>query len=119
METVSIIIIIVFAIVFFVFSLIIVNQKEAKIMQRLGKFHSVRRAGISFRIPLIDQVVGIQNLQIQELRVPVETITQDKVTLKIEVAIQYLIKADVDSIQNSFYELSDSTAQIESFVLMP
>ncbi len=116
METVSIIIIIVFAIVFFVFSLIIVNQKEAKIIQRLGKFHSVRRAGISFRIPLIDQVVGIQNLQIQELRVPVETITQDKVTLKIEVAIQYLIKADVDSIQNSFYELSDSTAQIESFV---
>lgn len=106
----------VIAVIFFFLSLIIVNQKDAKIMQRLGKFHSVRRAGISFRIPIIDQVAGIQNLQIQELRVPVETITQDKVTLKIEVAIQYLIKADLDSIKNSFYELSDSTAQIESFV---
>ncbi len=116
METVLIIIFLVFSVIFFFLSMIIVNQKEAKIMQRLGKFHSVRRAGISFRIPLIDQVAGIQNLQIQELRVPVETITQDKVTLKIEVAIQYLIKADVDSIQNSFYELADSTAQIESFV---
>ena len=116
METVSIIIFIGLAVIFFFLSMIIVNQKEAKIMQRLGKFHSVRRAGISFRIPFIDQVAGIQNLQIQELRVPVETITQDKVTLKIEVAIQYLIKADVDSIQNSFYELADSTAQIESFV---
>ena len=116
METVSIIIISVLSVIFFFLSLIIVNQKEAKIMQRLGKFHSVRRAGISFRIPLIDQVAGLQNLQIQELRVPVETITQDKVTLKIEVAIQYLIKADLDSIKNSFYELSDSTAQIESFV---
>jgi len=116
METVLIIIFLVFSVIFFFLSMIIVNQKEAKIMQRLGKFHSVRKAGISFRIPLIDQVVGLQNLQIQELRVPVETITQDKVTLKIEVAIQYLIKADVDSIKNSFYELSDSTAQIESFV---
>jgi len=116
METVSIIIISVLSVIFFFLSLIIVNQKEAKIMQRLGKFHSVRRAGVSFRIPLIDQVAGLQNLQIQELRVPVETITQDKVTLKIEVAIQYLIKADLDSIKNSFYELSDSTAQIESFV---
>lgn len=115
MEILTIILIVVAILIFFL-SMIIVNQKQAKIVQRLGKFQSVRRAGISFRIPIIDQVAGIQNLQIQELRVPVETITQDKVTLKIEVAIQYLIKADVDSIKNSFYELSDSTAQIESFV---
>ncbi|MPQ48822.1 SPFH domain-containing protein [Marinifilum sp. N1E240] len=116
MENFIIIISIVLGIIFLLLSIIIVNQKQAKIIQRLGKFQSVRRAGISLRIPLIDQVVGVQNLQIQELRVPVETITQDKVTLKIEVAIQYLIKADVESIKNSFYELSDSTAQIESFV---
>ncbi len=116
MENFIIIICSVIAVLLILFSIIIVNQKQAKIIQRLGKFQSVRRAGISLRIPLIDQVVGVQNLQIQELRVPVETITQDKVTLKIEVAIQYLIKADVDSIKNSFYELSDSSAQIESFV---
>jgi len=116
MENFIIIISSVLALILILFSIIIVNQKQAKIIQRLGKFQSVRRAGISLRIPLIDQVVGVQNLQIQELRVPVETITQDKVTLKIEVAIQYLIKADVESIKNSFYELSDSTAQIESFV---
>jgi len=116
MENFIIIISIVLGIIFLLLSIIIVNQKQAKIIQRLGKFQSVRRAGISLRIPLIDQVVGVQNLQIQELRVPVETITQDKVTLKIEVAIQYLIKTDVDSIKNSFYELADSTAQIESFV---
>ncbi|NOU62218.1 SPFH domain-containing protein [Marinifilum caeruleilacunae] len=116
MENLTIIISIVLAVIFLLFSIVIVNQKQAKIIQRLGKFQSVRRAGISLRIPIIDQVVGVQNLQIQELRVPVETITQDKVTLKIEVAIQYLIKADLDSIKNSFYELADSTAQIESFV---
>jgi regulator of protease activity HflC (stomatin/prohibitin superfamily) len=116
MENLTIIISIVLAVIFLLFSIVIVNQKQAKIIQRLGKFQSVRRAGISLRIPIIDQVVGVQNLQIQELRVPVETITQDKVTLKIEVAIQYLIKADLNSIKNSFYELADSTAQIESFV---
>ncbi|MCY1635907.1 SPFH domain-containing protein [Marinifilum sp. D737] len=116
MENLAIIIFSVLAVILLLFSIVIVNQKQAKIIQRLGKFQSVRKAGISLRIPLIDQVVGVQNLQIQELRVPVETITQDKVTLKIEVAIQYLIKADMESIKNSFYELADSTAQIESFV---
>ncbi|MDE5422518.1 hypothetical protein L3073_09900 [Ancylomarina sp. DW003] len=116
METLAIIPLILVGIILLLSSIIIVKQKQAKIIQRLGKFQSVRRAGISFRIPIIDQVAGVQNLQIQELRVPVETITQDKVTLKIEVAIQYLIKADMESIQNSFYELADSTAQIESFV---
>lgn len=116
METLAIIPLILIGIILLLSSIIIVKQKQAKIIQRLGKFQSVRRAGISFRIPIIDQVAGVQNLQIQELRVPVETITQDKVTLKIEVAIQYLIKADMESIQNSFYELADSTAQIESFV---
>ncbi|RKE02039.1 SPFH domain-containing protein [Marinifilum flexuosum] len=116
MENLAIIIFSVLAVILLLFSIVIVNQKQAKIIQRLGKFQSVRKAGISLRIPIIDQVVGVQNLQIQELRVPVETITQDKVTLKIEVAIQYLIKADMESIKNSFYELADSTAQIESFV---
>lgn len=105
-----------FTLLLLLLSIVIVNQKQAKIIQRLGKFQSVRKAGISLRIPFIDQIVGNQNLQIQELRVPVETITQDKVTLKIEVAIQYQIKNDVDSIKNSFYELADSEGQIESFV---
>ncbi len=113
---VTIIVISVVSLILLLMSIIIVNQKQAKIIQRLGKFQSVRKAGISFRIPIIDTVVGVQNLQIQELRVPVETITKDKVTLKIEVAIQYLIKPDLESIKNSFYELADSTAQIESFV---
>lgn len=105
-----------FTLIILLLSIVIVNQKQAKVIQRFGKYQSIRKAGISLRIPLIDQVAGTQNLQIQELRVPVETITKDKVTLKIEVAIQYQIKNDTDSIKNSFYELADSEGQIESFV---
>lgn len=116
MNFVPIIIISVVVLLLLLMSIIIVNQKQAKIVQRLGKYQSTRRAGISLRIPIIDQVAGTQSLQIQELRVPVETITKDKVTTKIEVAIQYQIKADSDSIKNSFYELADSEGQIESFV---
>jgi len=71
MESFAMIIFIPIGIIFFFLSIVIVNQKHAKIIQRLGKFQSVRRAGISFRIPIIDQVAGVQSLQIQELRVPV------------------------------------------------
>jgi regulator of protease activity HflC (stomatin/prohibitin superfamily) len=61
----------VFSLIFLLLSIIIVNQKQAKVIQRFGKYHSIRKAGISLRIPLVDLVAGTQNLQIQELRVPV------------------------------------------------
>ena len=35
-----------------------VEQQEVAILQRLGKFLRIARAGLNFKIPLIDQVVA-------------------------------------------------------------
>ena len=44
-------------IVFLIFkSVIITKQKEANIVERLGKFNGIRRAGLSFIIPFVDRV---------------------------------------------------------------
>ena len=42
-----------------------VEQQEVAIIQRLGKFLRIARAGLNFKIPLIDQVVANVNLRVQ------------------------------------------------------
>lgn len=97
-------------------SIVITKQKEANLIERLGKFKSIRRAGLSFIIPFIDRVAYKQDLRINELTVDIETITKDKVSVHIRVAVQYYIKDNEDSIKNSAYELSDFRNQIRSYV---
>jgi len=97
-------------------SVVITKQKNANLVERLGKFHSIRRAGFSMLIPFIDRVAYSQDLRINELEVDVETITKDKVSVHIRVAIQFYIQDKEDSIKNSAYELSDFRSQIRSYV---
>lgn len=97
-------------------SFVITKQKQAKIIERLGKFQSIRRAGFSMIIPFIDRVAYLQDLRINELSVDIETITKDKVSVHITVAVQYYIKDSSESIMNSAYELSNFRQQIRSYV---
>ena len=104
------------AFILLLFTIVIVKQKEAKVIERLGKFNKICRAGINFKIPFIDNVAGKQSLKYQELKVEVDTITKDKVTVRIEVAAQYVVNNDHKSIENSFYELTDPVGQISSYI---
>jgi len=97
-------------------AVVITKQKQAFIVERLGKFQSIRRAGFSLIIPFIDRVAYKQDLRINELTVDIETITRDKVSVHISVAVQYYIKDHPESIKNSAYELSNFRQQIRSYV---
>jgi regulator of protease activity HflC (stomatin/prohibitin superfamily) len=92
----------------------IVRQQTAAVVQRLGKFHSVRQAGFHVRIPLVDQIAGRVNLRIQQLDVLVETKTKDDVFVRIKVSVQYLIL--VEKIYDAFYKLQNPHDQITSYV---
>ncbi len=92
----------------------IVKQQTAAVLQRLGKFHSVRNAGFHLRIPIIDQIAGRVNLRIQQLDVLVETKTKDDVFVRIKVSVQFLIL--MDKIYDAFYRLQNPHDQITSYV---
>ncbi len=91
-----------------------VRQQSAAIVQRFGKFHSMRQAGIQLRIPLVDQIAGRINLRIQQLDVNVETKTKDDVFVRLKVSVQYLVLKD--KIYDAFYRLEDPNQQITSYV---
>jgi regulator of protease activity HflC (stomatin/prohibitin superfamily) len=67
-----------------------VKQQTSVIIERFGRFHSVRQSGLQLKIPLIDRVAG-RNLKIQQLDVIIETKTKDNVFVKLKVSVQFMV----------------------------
>ena len=97
-------------------ALYMVKQKNAVIIERLGKFNKVSKAGLHIKIPLIDSISGRINLRVRELPVEVETKTKDDVFVKIVVSVQFFVIDTKDGIKDSFYELNNPEQQIQSYV---
>lgn len=95
-------------------SLFTVKQQTAAIVERFGKFHSIRLPGLQLKIPLIDRISGKVTMKIQQLDVNVETKTRDDVFVKMKVSVQYVILKD--NIYDAFYKLENPDAQITSYV---
>lgn len=67
-------------------SFYVVQNKEAAILERLGKFSGVKHAGLQFKTPFVERVRDTINLQVRQLDVQVETKTKDNVFVEIPVA---------------------------------
>ncbi|MDO5637592.1 MAG: SPFH domain-containing protein [Myroides sp.] len=95
-------------------SLFTVKQQTAVIIERFGKFQSIRQSGLQFKIPLIDRVGGRLNLRIQQLDVIIETKTKDNVFVKMKVSVQF--KVVQERVYEAFYKLEYPHDQITSYV---
>ena len=92
----------------------IVRQQSAAIVERFGRFVSVRQSGLQIKIPIIDRVSGRVSLRVQQLDVVVETKTKDDVFVKLKVSVQY--KVIKDKVFDAFYKLDFPQDQITSYV---
>jgi regulator of protease activity HflC (stomatin/prohibitin superfamily) len=110
--TIPIIIAVLLALVFL--GVFTVKQQTAALVERFGRFHSVRNSGIQFRIPFVDRIAGRVNLRIQQLDVNVETKTKDDVFVKMKVSVQYLVLQE--KIYDAYYRLQNPNDQITSYV---
>ncbi len=106
--------VIVFIIIIFIASIFTVKQQTAAIIERFGKFHSIRQSGLQFKIPFLDRIAGKLSLKIQQLDVLVETKTLDDVFVKIKVSVQY--KVIREKVYDAFYKLDYPHDQITSYV---
>ncbi len=92
----------------------IVKQQTAAVIERFGKFHSIRQSGLHLKIPLVDRIAGKLSLKIQQLDVIVETKTLDDVFVRLKVSVQY--KVIKDKVYDAFYKLDYPHDQITSYV---
>ena len=104
----------VLVIAFAALSIFTVKQQTAAIMERFGKFLTVRQSGLHFKIPLVDKIAGRISLKIQQLDVIVETKTKDDVFVKLKVSVQY--KVIREKVYDAFYKLDYPHDQITSYV---
>jgi len=104
-----------FAIFVFISSAIfIVKQQTAAVIERFGRFQSIRHSGLQLRIPIVDRIAGRLSLKIQQLDVVVETKTKDDVFVKLKVSVQY--KVIREKVYDAFYKLDYPHDQITSYV---
>jgi regulator of protease activity HflC (stomatin/prohibitin superfamily) len=91
-----------------------VKQQTAVVVERFGKFLSVKAPGLQFKIPLLDRVSGRVSLKIQQLDVIVETKTKDNVFVKLKVSVQFRVLPD--AVFDAFYKLENPHEQITAYV---
>lgn len=111
---ITLIILLVIGLFIFMSSFFTVKQQTSVIIERFGKFHSVRHSGLQLKIPLIDRVAGRVNLKIQQLDVIIETKTKDNVFVKLKVSVQFMVVKE--TVYDAFYKLEYAHDQITSYV---
>jgi regulator of protease activity HflC (stomatin/prohibitin superfamily) len=91
-----------------------VKQQTAYIIERFGKFSSIRSAGLQFKIPFIDRIAARLSLRIQQLDVVVETKTKDDVFVHLKISVQYQILRD--KVYDAFYRLQNPHEQLTAYI---
>ncbi len=91
-----------------------VKQQTAAIVERFGKFHSIRHSGLQLKIPLVDRIAGRINLKIQQLDVIVETKTKDDVFVRLKISVQFQVLEQ--KVYDAFYKLQNPHDQVTSYV---
>lgn len=104
----------IFALLILLSGIFTVKQSTAAVVERFGRFHSIKRPGLQFKIPFLDRVAGRLTLRVQQLDVLVETKTQDNVFVKLKVSVQYYVLAE--KMFEAFYKLTSPHDQITSYV---
>jgi len=111
---ISIIPIILFIFLIVFLGLFMVKQQTAYIIERFGKFNSIRSAGLQFKIPFIDRIAARLSLRIQQLDVVVETKTKDDVFVHLKISVQYQILRD--KVYDAFYMLQNPHEQLTAYI---
>jgi regulator of protease activity HflC (stomatin/prohibitin superfamily) len=106
--------IIFFTLLIIISAFFIVKQQTAVIVERFGKFQSIRQSGLQIKIPLVDRISGRLSLKIQQLDVIIETKTLDDDFVRLKVSVQY--KVIKDRVYDAFYKLDYPHDQITSYV---
>ena len=92
MPAVIIILLMAAIITLLVFTIKIVPQEHAYVIERLGKYSSTKKAGLNFILPYIDRVVRKVSLKEQIGDFPPQpVITKDNVTMHIDTVVFYTI----------------------------
>lgn len=109
-RSIFLIILVIFILVIILSWIVIVPEKQEVIVEMLGKYHKTMRAGVNFKLPIIQTIRNRVSLKehIHDFP-PQSVITKDNVTMKIDTVVYckvfdsykntYMIQNGVDAIE--------------------
>jgi len=90
----------------------IVQNTNASILERFGRFTNILHPGCHCFVPCVDSISGTVSLKTQQLGLQTETKTSDNVFVHLNIAVQYKI----ENVQQAFYSLSQPHEQMKAYV---
>ena len=114
MTIVALIILVVIIAIIAIKSIKVVNQSEVLIVERLGQFNKLAKAGLTIIIPFIDVVRAKISLKKHIMDIaPQEVITADNVSIKIDTVVFYQITDPIKAV----YEIQSLRSGIENLAI--
>lgn len=89
-----------------------VEQANAAVIERFGKFETIGTSGLNFKAPFVDKVAHIVNLKIQQFDINVEAKTQDGTFVTMPLSIQF--KVLPLKVKEAIYNISKPLTQIQA-----
>jgi regulator of protease activity HflC (stomatin/prohibitin superfamily) len=114
LTSVPLVIVVIIALYLAFGSFFTVATAQVAVVTRFGKFMRVAQAGLNWKVPLIDAVQGRMSLRVQQIKLQMETKTQDNVFVAIPISVQTQVRAE--AVYDAFYKLTDPASQIQSYV---
>ncbi len=97
-------------------SFFVVKQKTAIVVEFLGKFSFIAKAGLNFKLPLPFMTISEPiSLQLHQMKEEVSVKTKDNAFVTFPISVQY--KVIESRIREAYYELASPVQQISSYVL--
>ena len=102
----------VLACIIFLAGIRIVRPMESGLVERLGKYKRIARAGFNWIIPIIDRMTVINMTEMMVEAEPQEIITKDKLNAVVDAQVYFKVKRDEVSIKASQYNVYNYKWQI-------
>jgi len=84
------------------------------VVERFGKFHSVRDDGIHVIIPFVDSMIKVNTTEQSTNVKPSDMITEDNLNAEVDLVVYYRVRPNSDDVKKSIYEVDFFERQIVS-----
>jgi len=86
-----------------------INQGTIGVVTRLGKYHSIKRPGLNFKVPFLDQIYKRVSIQNRSVELEFQAVTIDQANVYFKSMLLYsVLNVDEETIKNvAFKFISD------------
>ena len=103
----------------------VVQQQNAYIIERLGKYNRIVGPGFHFKIPILERVAAKVGMRTNQIDFSIDAKTKDNVTVTMDIAAQYHVSYDQEGsnahrgsgVYRSYYMLSEPISQMRAYLI--